>query len=198
MMTDKSDLIRNSVYKFFLEKAMEAIDKRDELVETLLALHEGWPAYLESIGEIAITWSSFETDVDLQTLRLAGIHLTKGFCLTSQISGIGRKLDAFASIARRNDLADDLIKQLNKISTKAISLAERRNRMIHDSWSQAENGNWERIEITARKLLRIGFVATSITELKTLTDDIISIHDDFTALADLIVKTHPPSPGNRP
>ena len=56
--------------------------------------------YFETIGEIAIMWSYFGLQIDRETLRLGGINLVKGTCLTSQIAGVRRKIGAFISMAR--------------------------------------------------------------------------------------------------
>jgi hypothetical protein len=197
-MTDKSDLLRLKLYELIARKAIETAESLNKSVETILSLQGGDSQYFEVIGEIAIAWSFFETEVDSQTMRLGGIHLTKGACLTSQISGIGRKLDAFISMGRLNPLPQELIKRLHKFSAKAISVSERRNRVIHDPWGPTKDGTWERIEVTARKELRMKFVTAELDELKSLATDINSLHDDLHKLADLIANMHPPSPGNRP
>jgi hypothetical protein len=86
-----------------------------------------------AIGRVASYWSFFEVIVDMWSMRLAGIHYRRGLCL-AQISGIGRKLDAFISLARLRDLPLGVPDKLNKFAESAQGLSEKRNRLVHDVW----------------------------------------------------------------
>jgi hypothetical protein len=53
-----------------------------------------------AIGRVAVEWSDLEFMIDIATLRLAKIKHQMGVCLTAQIAGSGRKLDAYMSLAQ--------------------------------------------------------------------------------------------------
>ena len=129
-------------------------------------------AYREAIGEIAILWSLFEATVDMGTLHFGNIPLVRGFCLTSQISGIGRKLDAFISMAKLEPIPKHILTEFNKFSKKARGIAEMRNRIIHDPWLTADSGALNRLEITARQELRLKLIPTELNELQDFIQSI--------------------------
>jgi hypothetical protein len=116
--------------------------------------------HLSAIGRVAAAWSTFEAVVDTGCIRLAGLETENGVCLTSQIAGILRKLDAYIALARLRTLPDELVKKLNKFHDKAREAGEKRNRLVHDVWYFKQHGPPERLEATARRLLRLEYIPT--------------------------------------
>ena len=68
----------------------------------MAAAHPGHPIidHYAMIGMIAAEWAYFESLIDRYTQRLAGIDDHVGTCLTSQIAGHARKLDAYIALAK--------------------------------------------------------------------------------------------------
>lgn len=56
-------------------------------------------AHFAAMGRVATKWALLEVVVDGCSIKLAEISGIRGLCLTSQIFGIKRKLDAFISLA---------------------------------------------------------------------------------------------------
>jgi hypothetical protein len=129
------------------------------------------------IGRVAVEWSEFEFLVDISTLMLAKIKMKAGFCLTAQIAGAARKLDAYIALAQVLGAEKKTVKALNAFAKDTIGLTEQRNRIIHDTWSAL--GGPHRFELTARKVLRREYVPVSEDDLVKLTNLIKSHGDRF-------------------
>jgi hypothetical protein len=109
-------------------------------------------AHFSAIGFVASEWAALEVRIDQATLQLSRISVQVGFCLTAQIAGIARKLDAYTAIARHR-VGDGFLSELRKFKNDATGLAEQRNRVVHDPWT-FQLGSTKRLEITARGKLR--------------------------------------------
>lgn len=119
-----------------------------------------------AIGQVAAEWAEFEILLDISTLMLAKIKMKLGFCLTAQIAGSARKLDAYIALAQQLGADKKTIKTLNTFAKDTVGLAEQRNRTVHDSWSAL--GGAHRFEVTARKVLRTEMIPVSVEELVAL------------------------------
>ena len=152
------------------------------------ALFEEWveksqPHYA-AIGLVAAHWAYFEAVIDDWCLRLANIPAQPGACLTSQIMGSGRKLDAFISIVGLLGIKTPSAKSLAMFAQRTAGLAEQRNRAAaHDPWDLTDPDNPYRLEVTARKKLRIHWVRVSTDELNRLAGNIKTLTNDFEELA---------------
>jgi hypothetical protein len=69
----------------------------------------------------------------MSALMLAQIPQQTGLCLTAQIGGSARKLDAYIAIARLRG-ADKFMGELDALAKATTALSERRNRVVHDPW----------------------------------------------------------------
>lgn len=118
-----------------------------------------------AIGQVVVAWSEFEILLDITTLVLAKIKMKVGFCLTAQIAGSGRKLDAYIAIARGLG-ATKTVKAMNAFAKDTVGLAEQRNRVVHDSWSGLGTPN--RFEVTAKRVLRAETIPVSVDDLTKL------------------------------
>ena len=156
-----------------------------------------------TIGQIAASWAGFEWFIDVYALALGRIPVEAGLCLTSQISGSARKLDAYIAIACLRGADEKLVGELNKFAQNTKALAERRNRVVHDPWMVATGkGVSHRLETTARKKLRYGYVAVPNSEMLKLFLDItnhnmqfLELHEQIKAAVDrreTICGRHPP------
>jgi hypothetical protein len=146
-----------------------------------------------AIGHVAAEWSYFELVIDSWSLSASGIHVQPGVCLTSQIAGHARKLDAFISITRLLNPNHGFGAELDQFCKDANSLAEQRNRTIHDHWDTDDILNPRRIEATARKKLRLKHVDVPTEELLKLALNIDALRDRFDDLASRIISAPRPS-----
>ena len=140
--------------------------------------------HYKAIGQVAISWSFMELIIDAQTWKYAELDETLGACLTAQIAGSGRKLDAlFALIRCRFKPSDKLEGRFNKFSEATTGLAERRNRVIHDPWIKfAKDDKSRRIQITAKKRLVFDTVEHPTQDIFKLGKDIHRHADAFKAI----------------
>jgi hypothetical protein len=106
-----------------------------------------------AIGKVATKWAALEAEIDIRTVLLAGFDADTGACLTAQIAGPARKLDAYIALARLRGASDDTMKKLGKFLEQTFSIGEKRNRIVHDQWYVFPSGPAIRFEITARKKL---------------------------------------------
>jgi hypothetical protein len=143
-----------------------------------------------ALGRVAAAWSFLEAGVDTACIRLADIESDRGICLTSQIAGIGRKLDAYISLARLRALPKELIERLDKFAKLTQGVSEKRNRLVHDIWFFNHPLPPERLQATARKLLRFEYIPTKTEDILKTAREINDLHGEFEVL-DQAVETWP-------
>lgn len=128
-------------------------------------IFEAWEVmaskHYAALGLTASNWAYFEAVIDDWNLKLADIPLQLGACFTAQIAGSGRKLDAFNSIVKLLGVKTLSADTLEEFAKKASGLAERRNRAVHDSWDLSNPNDPKRLEVTARRKLRLQTVPVS-------------------------------------
>jgi hypothetical protein len=143
--------------------------------------------HFAAIGRVAEEWAWFEMWVDTKTLELAGIPFERGVCLTAQISGSARKLNAYIATARYLGAQETAIKQLNKFAKETTGLAERRNRIVHDPWLWEKGSVPSMLEVTAQKVLRYHVVPVPTESIDKLARSIMEHTSNFDALHKKIV-----------
>ena len=127
-------------------------------------------------------------------LRLAGFDLRLGTCITVQIIGPGRKLNAYVSIARLLGVADSTIKKLLSFQQRTFYLAEKRNRVVHDQWMIFPGGQTFRFEITANKKLIAEYIDHPTETVEALIVQIRQFTARFERLDEAIIRSLPASP----
>jgi hypothetical protein len=143
-------------------------EKREEPISELEDLPD---EHFEAIGRVAEAWAAVEMLIDTCCWELAGVRPNIAACFTAQVIGPGRKLDALISLVKVQGGGDAVIRSLNKFATKSQGLAERRNRVVHDVWLPSLEGP-QRYEVTAKKVLRIGFFTMATREINDLLREI--------------------------
>jgi hypothetical protein len=137
--------------------------------------------HLAAVGFVTSQWATLEMRIDQFTLELGRIPFQAGSCLTAQIFGPARKLDAYIAIARLRG-ADSFLPELERFSKDATSIAEQRNRVVHDPWITFQIGTASCIEITARRKFRHLLIEVSTTEIVDLYQKIIALTERFSEL----------------
>jgi len=110
-----------------------------------------------AIGQVATEWAEFEFILDTRTLRLGSFDTKRGLCLSLQIAGPGRKLNAYMSIAQLRGVGETTIKNLHRFQERTLALAEKRNRVVHDQWMIFPSGSTHRFGATAHKRLVVEY-----------------------------------------
>jgi hypothetical protein len=142
--------------------------------------------HMAIVGQIASSWATFEIAIDINTISLARITTTMGFCLTAQVIGPARKLDAYIAVARERG-AGRFMDELDKFAKDTAGFAERRNRAVHDPWIVLGQNPARRFEITARRRLKALSVPVTESELSNLMTEINKHRDRFIELHERIV-----------
>jgi hypothetical protein len=142
--------------------------------------------HFATIGMVANQWAYFELSIDVKTLELAMIPEEIGLCITAQVVGSGRKLDAYIALARQLGVKKKN-PDLEKLAKDTVALAERRNRVIHDPWLVQGERQPTRLEATARKKLRYIVIPVSTSEIASLSREIIEHTVRFVELHDAVI-----------
>jgi hypothetical protein len=153
--------------------------------------------HLAAIGRVAATWSEFEAIIDVSAISLARIPHNAGYCFAAQVIGPARKLDAYIALARLRGGAS-FVGELERFTRDATSMAERRNRVVHDSWLLIGRENPHRLEITAKRVLRHQYVEVPTAKVLALADEIAALTERFTSLHDRISEAVGTSRGTPP
>ncbi len=141
-----------------------------------------------ALGLTASNWAYFEAVIDDWNLKLADIRPHLGECFTAQIVGSERKLNAFISIVKLLQLKSLSANMLETFTKEASSLAEQRNRVVHDSWDISNPNEPKRLEVAAGKTLRITTGPVSTDIITKLADDIATLRTEFEAMASQAMK----------
>jgi len=138
--------------------------------------------HFAAIGSVASEWAWFDQWVDFKTIEIAKVPAEVGICITSQISGSARKLDAYIAPARHLG-AKKALPKLNAFANTTTALAERRKRVVHDPWVLDNDTRVAaRLEATARKALRFLTVPVGTAEIAKLSVEIAEHINNFDAI----------------
>jgi len=133
------------------------------------SLSDNEKIHFAAIGKVAAEWAWLEFWIDTKTLELTKIQFEAGLCVTAQVVGSARKLDAYIALARHLGIKKASA-DLEAFAKDTVGLAERRNRAIHDPWLVEKGLYPSRLEATARRTLRFLVVPVGTDELLTLID----------------------------
>jgi hypothetical protein len=126
-----------------------------------------------AIGQVASNWAFFEQVVNGALWHLAQVEEKAGACLTAQIPGINRSLEALLALVQLRGGSKLSVSKLNKFVEATNSLVRKRNRIVHDPWEvDQKTFNPSRFEISAQKTLIFGNQVVPTQELKAIADEI--------------------------
>lgn len=147
-----------------------------------------------AMGSVAAEWAWLELWIDFKTLELAKIPLEVGLCITAQVSGSARKLDAYIALARQLG-AKQTVRDLTIFAQAMTKLAERRNRIVHDAWVIDKDSHTAvRLEATARKVLQFRTVIVETKDIKSLSAEITAHLNKFDEIHSLVISELSTSP----
>ena len=158
-----------------LEKDRDAVQAKIDAAENHFA----------AIGKVAEAWAAVELTIDMGVWRLAGVEEQFGACVTSQIAGGARKLDAFISLAKLRGADDKLTKRINKFAETARQLQERRNRVVHDPWIFHDEDGPQRYEVSARRIAKMDLIPVPTTAVLALAQEIEGLWNDLLDISEI-------------
>jgi hypothetical protein len=145
---------------------------------------EAFKRHHAAIGLVTVNWSYFETTVDLWICVFADTSRDIGVCLTSQIAGSGRKIDALVSLIRFRGVSDPSPKAFEAFSKKAAGLAEQRNRVAHDLWDLSDPELPRQLTATARKKLILQVKPVHTEQLFRLSESIRTLSKELDSMCE--------------
>jgi hypothetical protein len=141
--------------------------------------------YAEMIGRIVEAWAHFEFEVDIAIWQILGTPDQLAACVTSQLSSMHPRFNAFIALAQVHGTNQRTIKKLKTFVSKRVGgLIERRNRSAHDPrMVKTDNKEVNRLSISARNgNVSFEFVPEPIDSLKKTYNEIFSTIRDFIEL----------------
>jgi hypothetical protein len=175
-----------------------SLPRTDPSIITAMTNRKAEHDHYAALGRVAAAWAFSEAGVDTACVRLADMAPERGICFTAQIAGIGKKLDAFIALARLWPLPKELIERLDKFAKRAQGISEKRNRLVHDIWFFNHPEPPERLEATARKLLRFEYIPTKVDDILKTAWEISDLHGEFDILTQAVETWRPPLPDISP
>lgn len=161
-------------------------------------------AHFAALGRMMSAWASLEQFIDTMCAVLLGGDMTGAHCLTAQIMGPGRKLDALLALMAHKGASEQTLARTRSLAGRVVGLGNRRNRMAYDPWSNegvgddgyddlipgATSGLFaglkrarkfapHRREITAQKRLVIEHKRVETAEIDALTAEIEAMWQEF-------------------
>jgi len=124
-----------------------------------------------AVGRVAVAWTRLERYLSEAVWMLAGVDNERGECVTAQISGASKMINAFSALS---DLRCPGIAKESKFMERLDciqSLADRRNEVVNDLWTfdPGVTNRWPtRVERTRRQ----GPIAMTTSEVEALAQEI--------------------------
>jgi hypothetical protein len=151
--------------------------------------------YFIAIGRVANAYSQLEFKMNDAIWELANVARSAGVCMTAQMIGPAPRNRCLLALLEFRNASNALITEFNKIGKKIEGVAARRNRYVHDPFVlNPDTGQILRMESTADKSIRYGFMNTEIDDLEQLATDIDTVADEFDQLYVRAVAELPPWP----
>jgi hypothetical protein len=102
-------------------------------------------------GRIASQYALLEHSINQTIWRLAEVQPALGACITTQIGSTTSKLKTVVALLSLRDSSEHLIKKVNEFTQKNYSIADLRNRAVHDPWSWSGDGDVAQIRVCIEK-----------------------------------------------
>ena len=93
--------------------------------------------HLEGIGRVAAILSHLDFYVNEMIWELANVERTAGACLTAQVLGPNPRCKALVALMRFRGANQKLIDNANSLASRYCGLGDRRNRIVHDVWTNS-------------------------------------------------------------
>jgi hypothetical protein len=141
--------------------------------------------HFAAIGRVATSWALLEVLIDQRIATLTSATSESIACITAQLIGPARRMDALIALARLREFPEALIAELKAISGRIQQLGENRNRVVHDPIFQArKTGDIYKATITAKGKLVYGAFRTSLDEMQRTEKAIKLMVNEFYELSE--------------
>ena len=150
-------------------------DEPDELLFGRMEVY-----HAAALGRAIATWANFEFEVDEVIWALARLEPEQGACLTAQFTTVAQRFNALVSLAALENISQAHIDRINKVRNRALSIADKRNRMAHDPWFFGhETRKHYRLEKTAKSKLDLTYKPVTEEDLKAIESEFLDLTVKF-------------------
>jgi hypothetical protein len=135
------------------------------------------------IGRVASNWAHLETMIDGCIAKLAMCGEQEMACVTAQLIGPSKRMDALLSLFVHRGGSSTLRKKIKAFQGRVQQLGEDRNRIVHDAMViRIDTGEAHKALITAKGELKYEFLPLSIESMKKTAAKIREHTQEFLAL----------------
>jgi hypothetical protein len=139
--------------------------------------------YFTAIGQVANAYSQLEFSINDAIWQLANVARQVGVCMTAQMIGPGPRNRCLLALLQIRKAPQSIIDEFNTLSKRIEGVAAARNRYVHDPIViNQDNGEIMRMEATADKSIRYGFMGAEIQGMMKLALKIDTAAHDFNQL----------------
>jgi hypothetical protein len=144
------------------------------------------------IGRVACRWAVLEALIDGAIANLALCGEAEMTCVTAQLIGPAKRMDALIALFRHRKGSDDLRKQLKNFQGRISQLGEDRNRVVRDPlFINDETGQVHKLLATARGELKYSLEPVSKEQMANVAVSIQRAGQEFIELKKAInVEAH--------
>lgn len=146
---------------------------------------------VKAIGRIASMYSDIEFKINEIIWMVMNVERSIGACLTAQMIGPGPRFRALLSILALREAPAPILKSTKEMRDRITSIANKRNRIVHDPWLRDADGSFQRVHVTADNKLDFNFKAETIADLDIVYDSMVKVRFDLDDLRDAIAKFIP-------
>jgi hypothetical protein len=139
------------------------------------------------IGRVAVKWAVLEALIDGVIAYLAGCGEEQMTCVTAQLIGPAKRMDALLALFTHKNGSADLRKQLKTFQGRLQQLGEDRNRVVHDPiFVNKDSGFVHKLLATAKGELKYSLDPVSKKQMESTADAIHAAGKEFIRLKALI------------
>ncbi len=105
---------------------------------TITAMYQSLPEHhpiFAQIGRVASAWAHFEQELDQSIIAISGSDERSLQCVLTQFISSAPRIRAFTALCREKNVGNEAwFKSASLFLQKNNSVAEKRNRVVHDPW----------------------------------------------------------------
>jgi hypothetical protein len=148
------------------------IDVHKSPIGIYVPLPDDDPLYA-AVGRVSSAWSIFEHHLDRTIAALSEVPNRRCACITAQMLGAVPRLNAIIALSKSRSASKALLRKIETHLNVTYSLADRRNRIVHDPLLlEIRSKTARRLTVTARKELKYAYEEADIKMFDKTRDDI--------------------------
>ena len=135
------------------------------------------------IGRVASQWAVLEAQIDGTIAYLADCSEAQMTCVTAQLIGPAKRMDALIALFTYRNGSKELRKKLKAFQGRLQQLGEDRNRVVHDPLIlHDDTGQVRKLLATAKGELKYSFEPVSKEQMNSVAESIRNYGQEFIEL----------------